>query len=153
MTIKHENLPRMQSLSLFLTKLIAIYYIRFSNSDDFAISCMLGNFSCFYCLLLTFFKNHMINFFKRFFQEHYQSLKWFGSISGPTDILSVLIWIQNHLLRLLADNKKSSLARKELIPTRNRNEICFTKSTCKVCCFHKYQSGDFIFSIFIHDPL
>ena len=69
MTIKHENLPSMQSLSLFLTKLIAIYYIRSSNSDDFFknIHCMLGNFSCFYCGLLTFFKNYIIFFFKRFF--------------------------------------------------------------------------------------
>ena len=43
--------------------------------------CMLGNFSCFWCLLLTFFK---INFFKKFFQEQYQSIKWFGPRSGPT---------------------------------------------------------------------
>ena len=32
---------------------------------------MLVNFLCFCCLLLSFFK---INFFKRFFQEHYQSV-------------------------------------------------------------------------------
>ena len=32
---------------------------------------MLGNFSCFCCRLLTFFKN---KFFKKFFQEHYQSV-------------------------------------------------------------------------------
>ena len=43
--------------------------------------CMLGNFSCFCCRLLTFFK---INFFQKFFQEHYQSVKLFGSRSGPT---------------------------------------------------------------------
>ena len=34
--------------------------------------CMLGNFSCFCCRLLTFYK---INFFKKFFQEHYQNVK------------------------------------------------------------------------------
>ena len=34
---------------------------------------MLGNFSCFYCRLLTFFKN---NFLKKIFQDHYQSVKW-----------------------------------------------------------------------------
>ena len=31
--------------------------------------CILGNFSCFCCRLLTFFK---INFFKRFFQEQHR---------------------------------------------------------------------------------
>ena len=43
--------------------------------------CMLGIFfPCFYCLVI-FFK---INFFKKIFQEHYQSVKQFGSRSGPT---------------------------------------------------------------------
>ena len=42
---------------------------------------MLGNFSCFCCRLLTFFK---INFFQKFFQEHCQSVKQFGPRSGPT---------------------------------------------------------------------
>ena len=41
---------------------------------------MLGNFSRFYCRLLSFFK---INFFKKFFQKHYQSVKLYGSRSGP----------------------------------------------------------------------
>ena len=41
----------------------------------------LGNFSCFCCRLLAFFK---INFFKKFFYKHYQSVKRFGSRSGPT---------------------------------------------------------------------
>ena len=38
--------------------------------------CILGNCSCFCCCLLTFFK---INFFKKLFQEHYQSVKPVGS--------------------------------------------------------------------------
>ena len=42
---------------------------------------MLGNFPSFYSCLLYFFK---INFFEKFFQEHYQSDKQFGSRSGPT---------------------------------------------------------------------
>ena len=50
----------------------------------------MGNFSCFCCRLLTFFK---INFFKKYFQEHFHSVKLVGSRSG-TDILSVLIWVQ-----------------------------------------------------------
>ena len=36
-----------------------------------------------------FFKT---NFFKKLFQEHYKSVKQFGSRS--TDILSVMIWVQ-----------------------------------------------------------
>ena len=44
--------------------------------------CMLGNFSCFCCPLLAFFLK--FTFSKNFFQEHYQSVKWFGSRSGPT---------------------------------------------------------------------
>ena len=43
-------------------------------------SLMLGNFSSFYCHLLTCFNCHQltcfkINFFKKFFQLHYQSVK------------------------------------------------------------------------------
>ena len=44
--------------------------------------CMLGNFSCFCCRLLTFFK---MNFFEKIFQEHYQSVKRLGSRSGLTE--------------------------------------------------------------------
>ena len=36
---------------------------------------------CFCCCLLTFFQ---INFYKKSFQEHYKSVKQFGSRSGPT---------------------------------------------------------------------
>ena len=43
--------------------------------------CMLGNFSCFCCRLLIFFK---INFFEKFFQEYHLSVKQIGSRSGPT---------------------------------------------------------------------
>ena len=35
-----------------------------------------------------------INLFKRLFQEHYQNFKWFGSRSGPTLCMSVMIWVQ-----------------------------------------------------------
>ena len=38
---------------------------------------MLGNFSSFYCRQLTFIK---INFYNKFFQEQYQSVKQFGSV-------------------------------------------------------------------------
>ena len=43
--------------------------------------CMLGNISRLFCRLLTSFK---IYFFKKFFWEHYQSVRQFGSRSGPT---------------------------------------------------------------------
>ena len=40
-----------------------------------------GIFSMFFCLLLIFFK---INFFEKFIQKYDQSVKQFGSRSGPT---------------------------------------------------------------------
>ena len=49
--------------------------------------CMLGNISCFCCGRLIFLK---INFKKKFIQEHYQSMKWFGFRSGPTLLLLCL---------------------------------------------------------------
>ena len=57
------------------------YKTRWSNPSVYKglTLCMMGNFSCFCCRLLTFFK---INFFNKFFQEHYQSVKQFGSRSG-----------------------------------------------------------------------
>ena len=65
--------------------------------------CMLGNFSCFCCRLLTFYK---INFFKKLFQEHYQNVKQF-CIPDWIDILSVLLG--SYCLQMLsADNKNSS---------------------------------------------
>ena len=69
--------------------------------------CMLGNFSCFCCRLLTFFKT---NVFKRFFQEHYQSVKQFGSRSGMT-FCPVLIWVQT----VCKGNQQTTLVGKELI--------------------------------------
>ena len=42
---------------------------------------IMGYFSRFCCCLPTFFK---INFFKKVFQEYYQSAEWFGSRSGPS---------------------------------------------------------------------
>ena len=41
----------------------------------------LDNFSCFCCRLIIFFK---INLFKKFFQEHYQRVRRFGSRSEVT---------------------------------------------------------------------
>ena len=43
--------------------------------------CMLGNCSCFYIRLLTFFK---IKFLRTNHQDHHQSVKQFGSRSRPT---------------------------------------------------------------------
>ena len=45
--------------------------------------CMLGNFACFFvvCGFFFFFLN---NFFKNIYREYYQSIKQFGSGSGPT---------------------------------------------------------------------
>ena len=92
------------------------------NSNIFTISvkkfgsrlgptlCMLSNFSCLCCHLLTFFK---INFFKQIFQEHYQSVKHFESRSGPTFCRS---WSGSKLFAKVINNwQKSTQARKELI--------------------------------------
>ena len=61
-----------------------------SNMDLWISICMLGNFSRFCYRLPTFFK---IIFFKKFFQDNYQSVKLFW-IQIRTDVLSVLIWVQ-----------------------------------------------------------
>ena len=71
------------------------------------IFCMLGNYSCFCCRLLTFFK---MNFFKKIFQEHYQSVKQFGSRSGPMFCQS---WSGSKLFaKVMIRRQKSALARK-----------------------------------------
>ena len=43
--------------------------------------CLLGKFSYVFCHLQIFFKNQL---FKKIFQEYHQSVKQFGSRSGPT---------------------------------------------------------------------
>ena len=48
---------------------------------EYLALCMLRNFSCFCCRLLTFLK---FKFFKKLFQELFQCVKRFGSRSGPT---------------------------------------------------------------------
>ena len=68
---------------------------------------MLFYFSCFYCCLLTFLE---INFFKKNFQECYQTVKWFGFRSGQRSVGPDQG--PNCLQRLSADDK--SLASNEL---------------------------------------
>ena len=72
--------------------------------------CMLGNFSCFCCRLLTFFK---IDFFEKFLQELPSECQtvW---IQIRTDILSVLIWVQT-VCRGYQQMTKSPLARNEIL--------------------------------------
>ena len=73
--------------------------------------CTLGNFSFLCCLLI----------FSRIFPEHYQSVKQFGSRSGPTesDILSVLIWVR---LSVLSRQQKSPTTKKETKLKINRSK-------------------------------
>ena len=79
-----------------------------TNSSQLTL-CILGNFSWFYCRLLTFLR---INFSKKFFQEHYQSVKLFRSRSGPTFRRS---WSGSKLFAKVSSRRqKSPLARKEL---------------------------------------
>ena len=71
--------------------------------------CMLGNFSCFCCHLLTFFKNI---FCKIFSKEHYQCQM--VCIQIRTDIMSVLIWVKAVFKGHQRRQQNSPLARKEL---------------------------------------
>ena len=66
--------------------------------------CMLGNCSCFYFGLLTFFK---IKFLK-INQPGPPSEDQTDWIQIKTDILLVFIWVQTVCKRLLADNKLST---------------------------------------------
>ena len=66
--------------------------------------CMLGIFSCFCCLLLTFIK---INFFKKFFQEHFQSIKQFTSSDvGPHQLSGSKLFAKVIIRRLLPSARK-----------------------------------------------
>ena len=66
--------------------------------------CMLGNFTCFCCHLLTFFINNFLlkfftelknNFLKKFLRENNHSVKQFLiQIQIRTNRMSVLIWVQ-----------------------------------------------------------
>ena len=91
--------------------------------------CMLGNFSCFCCRLLTFIQNLLsqkiisgtlsesqkvriyIRTERKLFYEYHKSVKQFGSRSGPSEYLDPTC-----LQRLYADD--SSLARKEIRTNR-----------------------------------
>ena len=70
-----DGIPeRIFQKSWFLTKGMNIFFLCFKKWPTL---CMMGNFSCFCCHLLTFFK---INLFKKFFQRHYQTVKLFSKV-------------------------------------------------------------------------
>ena len=69
--------------------------------DDLSL-CMLGNFSCFYCRLLTFFK---INFFQK------------NSFRGNLD-LDREIWV-NLFSKVISRRQNSQLAMNELVEYMN----------------------------------
>ena len=72
---------------------------------------MLGNFSCFCCLQLTFQNPFFFSKIK-FYQEHYQSVKKFGSRSGSTFCRS---WFWSKLIaKIFSRQQKSPQARKSL---------------------------------------
>ena len=79
-----------------------------------------------FCHLMTFFK---INIFKKFFHEHYQSVKQFGSRSGLTFCRP---WSgSKRFAKLISRRQKSQQARKEL------NLRC-TSNLISVCIMVKY---------------
>ena len=70
---KHENYPA-REVKMLPSRAWVFYHA--TLCFPWPRNCMLGNFSCFCCRLLAFFR---INF-----QKHYQSVKQFGFKSGPT---------------------------------------------------------------------
>ena len=85
--------------------------------------CMLGNFSCICCRMPTFFK---ISFFKNFFQKHLQSVRWFGSRSGPTHCQS---WSGSKLFEnIISRKQKSTLAREYSKTCGKRPLVKMTKN-------------------------
>ena len=88
---------------------------------------MLGNFFIiFFCCLLTFFK---INFFKKIFQEHYQSAKQFGSRSGPKNIYQMIarvivenIFPRNMIINLGCASVDNHIPRDDIFDYHPRRE-------------------------------
>ena len=79
---------------------------------------MLGNYACFFCCLWIFLK---LLFFKNIFQEYHQSVKQFGSRSGPT---FCRFWSGSKLFaKAITRWQKSPLAGKELIKRRGANSF------------------------------
>ena len=71
---------------ILLSKVYVLGHIHFClparhNLLQWSNSLPSGKFFMDFCRLLIFFK---IDFFKKFFQEYHQSVKQFGSRSGPT---------------------------------------------------------------------
>ena len=62
-----------------VAEMLLLHVVCIKSVDLFAC------FSCFSCCLLIFSKTF---FSKKFFQEHYPSVKQFGSRSGPTECRS-----------------------------------------------------------------
>ena len=73
----HEFLMSKKSI---LTLFAKIKFTRKFQNLQILTLCILGIFM----LLMSSADIFKINFFKRIFQEHYQSVKRFGSRSGPT---------------------------------------------------------------------
>ena len=73
---------------------------------------MLGNITCFGCHLLTFFT---INFFKKFFQEHYQCRIVWIQIRLERHFLGPDLGTSNLFVTTISRQQKSPPARKELI--------------------------------------
>ena len=72
--------------------------------------------------------------FKKFLQEHYQSVKCFGSRSGPTFCWS---WSGSKLFaEFICRRQKSPLARKELLSVGALSMVTALYSLKCACCFH-----------------
>ena len=98
--------------------------------------CMLGNFSCFCCCLLTF-QNQL---FKKNLQEHYESVNGLGPDQdqpsvGPDLDQRVGPDLGPNCLQRLSVDEESPLVRKELLLTflEYNFDLFLRKSVCSQC--------------------
>ena len=87
-------------------------------------------------LLLSSADFFKIIFFRKFFQEHYQSFKRWTQIR--TDGLSILIWVQTVCKGYISRRKKLPLARKELEYCVDLTLQAGAATTRHGCC-HQYK--------------
>ena len=96
--------------------------------------CMLGNFSCYCCRLLTFFKNEL--FQKNLSGTLFQcQTVW---IQFRTDIMSVLIWVQT-VCKDYQQTTKVAVSKKTVIMTAADTNWC-VGNLMWIVCLHDLSS-------------
>ena len=101
------------------------------NPERCSALCMLGNFSCFPCRLLTFF--FKINFFKKMCTT--QTVR----IQIRTDVLLILIWVQT-----VCKGYQQTTSLHEIAGNYDNYYIFATSSHCQYCNNHRNIFSDCI---------